>query len=225
MVDPPRGPGRRRVGAGAIRGSVPSAPPSPVRRPIRRRADPAGRVRAGRGRGPGRVVRPGPSGTASGRARAMIVAPDGGPTWWPRQGLLGSPSRPGGRGIRCRYTGLAPNISARTGWPRGQRCSWRSVVASTPRHPSQRLGVANRLAMTVVVEVDEHRACPMRRPFPDPLGRPPQVARVPTSCTRGRANHDHVPKVRGASAPRPLVGLPPHSAGAPRRSPPSSSGR
>ena len=65
-------------------------------------------------------------------------------------------------------------VSTRTGWPQGQRWSWRSVVASPPRHPSQRLGVADRLAMTVVGEVDEHLRA-LRRPLPDAVGPPPQV--------------------------------------------------
>jgi hypothetical protein len=48
------------------------------------------------------------------------------------------------------------------------------VVASTPQHPSRRPGVADRLAMTVVVEVDEQLAH-LRRPLPDAVGAPPQV--------------------------------------------------
>ena len=50
-------------------------------------------------------------------------------------------------------------------------------------------------------------------------------ARGPASWTWGRANDDHAPKVRGASAPRPFVGSRPTPAGAPRRSPPSPPGR
>jgi chemotaxis protein methyltransferase CheR len=61
------------------------------------------------------------------RELGLPERPDGGPTWWPRPRLLGWPSRPGGRGVRCRYTGLAPNVSARAGWPPEVR--WRSCNA------------------------------------------------------------------------------------------------
>ena len=94
-----------------------------------------------------------------------------------------------------------------------------------PSIRSQRLGVANRLAMTVVVEVDEHRCAPLPRPLPDPLGPPPQVARRSrTSWTRGRANDDHAPRSAGPPR-RPSVGLPTDSCRSAAPSPPWSSGR
>jgi hypothetical protein len=116
-------------------------------------------------------------------------APDREPTQWPRPSRSGPgspappsrsitvPGKPSGRGgkvdiIRC--ASIEPGTLLVMVSPGKRRRAGQPTESSTSQHPPEGLGVADGVAMTVVVEVGEDLA-PLRRPLPAAVGPPPHV--------------------------------------------------
>ena len=85
--------------------------------------------------------------------------------------VSGKPSGRGGKVEIIRSASIEPGTLLGMASPGKRRRAGQLTESSTSQHPPEGLGVANRLGMTVVVEVDEHLA-PLRRPLPDAVGTP-----------------------------------------------------
>ena len=94
--------------------------------------------------------------------------------------------------------------------PGKRRRAGKLTESSTSQHPREGLGLADAMAMTVVVEAVEHLA-PLRRPLPAAVGPPPQV--VVGGRTRRRGDAD---PGRGAARSRTAPWPAARRAGSPR---------